>query len=91
MQEIFSALSKRNSQPFVEAMADDLDWTVSGTSKWSRTYHGKNAVLTELLAALRSKLDGHYTNTAHRFIAENDIVVVECEGHSTTKAGVPYN
>jgi hypothetical protein len=91
MQNIFSELSKGNGKPFVEAMADDICWTVTGSTKWSRTYRGKEAVLTELLGPLNSQFADQYTNTAHRFIAEDDYVVVECRGRVTTKAGTPYN
>ena len=91
MQHIFVELSKGNGNPFIESMADDISWTVTGTTKWSKTYHGKQAVLTELLGPLFSQFADQYTNTAHRFIAEDDYVVVECRGHVTTKAGTPYN
>lgn len=91
MQNIFSELTKGNSKPFVEAMADDFCWTVTGSTKWSGTYQGKQAVLTELLRPLTSLFADQYTNTAHRFIAEDDYVVVECRGRVTTKAGMSYN
>lgn len=91
MQHIFAELSKGNGKAFVESLADDFCWTVTGTTKWSKTYRGKQAVLTELLGPLFSKFADQYTNTAHRFIAEDDYVVVECRGHVTTKTGVPYN
>jgi len=91
MQNIFSELSKGNGKPFVESLADDICWTIIGSTKWSRTYRGKEAVLTELLRPLFAQFADQYTNTAHRFIAEDDYVVVECRGRVTTKSGTPYN
>jgi len=91
MQRICSELSKGNGKPFVESLADDFCWTVTGSTKWSGTYRGKQAVLTELMGPLFSQFADQYTNTAHRFIAEDDYVVVECRGRVTTKAGIPYN
>ena len=91
MQNIFSELSKGNGKPFVESLADDFCWTIIGSTKWSRTYRGKQAVLTELLRPLFAQFADQYTNTAHRFIAEDDYVVVECRGRVTTKSGAPYN
>jgi len=91
MQDIFSELSKGNGTPFVESMADDFCWTIIGTTEWSKTYQGKQTVLTELLQPLISQFETQYTNTASRFIAEDDYVVVECRGNVTTKAGLPYN
>jgi len=90
MQNIFSELSKGNGKPFVESLADDICWTIIGSTKWSRTYRGKEAVLTELLRPLFAQFADQYTNTAHRFIAEDDYVVVECRGRVTTKSGTPY-
>jgi len=91
MQNIFSELAKGNGKPFVENLADDICWTIIGSTKWSRTYRGKEAVLAELLRPLFAQFADQYTNTAHRFIAEDDYVVVECRGRVTTKSGTPYN
>jgi uncharacterized protein len=43
------------------------------------------------LEILFSQFSDQYTNTADRFIAEGDHVVVQCRGHVTTKSGIPYN
>jgi hypothetical protein len=91
MQHIFSELSQGNSAPLYENMADDFTWIVMGTTEWSGTYRGKQSVIDELISPLRSKLSDQYTNTASRFIADGDFVVVECQGLSTTKTGVLYN
>src|SRR5262245_13302583 len=91
MQHIFFELSKGNGKPFVESLANDFCWTITGTTEWSGTYSGKQAVITELLKPLFSRFADRYTNTAHRFIAEGDYVVVECRGRVTTRAGKPYN
>ncbi len=91
MQQIFEELSKGNSEPLVASMADDFRWTVTGTTKWSRTYEGKQSVLVELFGPLRARINGRMRTTAHRLIAEDDFVVVEARGSNTTKSGVPYN
>ena len=89
LQEIFAALAQTNSRPLVDAMADDFRWTMVGSNQWAKTYAGKQAVIGELFAALRRKMD-RVTTIAHRFIAEGDHVVVEARGANTTKAGLPY-
>ena len=91
LQNIFSELSKGNGKPFVESLADDICWTIIGSTKWSGTYRGKQAVLNELLKPLFAQFADQYTNIAHRFIAEDDYVVVECRGRVTAKSGAPYN
>ena len=91
IQQIFEELSKGNSEPFVANMADDFRWTVTGTTKWSRTYEGKQSVLAELFGPLSARIKGRLRTTAHRMIAEGDFVVVEARGSNTTKSGAPYN
>ena len=91
IQNIFAEMAKGNSKPFVESMADDFRWILPGTNQWSRTFDGKNAVLTELFGMLSSAIAGPIITTAERFIADGDYVVVEARGKSTTKAGNPYN
>jgi ketosteroid isomerase-like protein len=91
VQEIFAELAQGNSRPLVEAMADDFCWTVSGSNRWSGTYQGKQKVLNELLAVLRTRIEGRIKTIAHRFIAEGEFVVVEARGNNTTKDGRPYN
>ncbi len=91
MVQIYAELAKGNSRPFVEGLADDVRWTIAGKTKWSRTYEGKEAVLKELLAPLRSQFAEPYRATAERIIAEGDFVVAEVRGYVTTKAGKAYN
>lgn len=91
MKSICDELARGNSRPFIDSMADDFCWTVTGTTKWSRTYEGKQAVLSELLGPLVEQLATKYTNVADRLIAEDDYVVVECRGSVMTKSGKPYN
>lgn len=91
MQKVFAELAKGNGKPFVDSMADDFRWTITGTTPWSKTYDGKQAVLKDLMQPLFSQFADRYTNTAQRFIAEDDYVVVECHGRVTTKSGKPYN
>ncbi|HEY4678530.1 MAG TPA: nuclear transport factor 2 family protein [Candidatus Angelobacter sp.] len=91
LQNIFAELTQGNSRPLVESMADDFRWTVIGSTKWSRSYNGKEAVLKELLAPLRSMIADRIRTIAHLFIAEGDHVVVEARGNNVTKSGLPYN
>lgn len=90
LQAAFAELAVSNAKPFVDLMADDFCWVCTGTTRWSRRYASKQTVLNELFAPLRAKL-GRITTVAHRFIADGDCVVVEAQGHNTTREGVPYN
>jgi hypothetical protein len=90
LQGIFAELEKGNGRPFVEAMADDFRWHMIGTTAWSGTYEGKRDVQRRLLRPLMAQFADRYTNTASRFVAEGEHVVVECRGSVTTRAGRPY-
>jgi len=72
-------------------MAEDFCWIITGSTAWSRTYRGKAAVRAELLDPLFAQFADAYSNSAQRFIAEDDHVVVECRGKVTTKKGQPYH
>ena len=71
-------------------MADDVIWTIIGTTSWSGSYSGKRAVVSDLLIPLAANFDGSNIVTAERFIAEGDLVVVEGRNHSVTKRGDAY-
>ena len=91
VQGIFAELAAGNSKPFVDSFADDIQWTIIGSTEWSGTFRGKRSVLTELLGPLRAQLAERLKVTAHRFIADGAHVVVEGRGYATTKAGQAYN
>lgn len=91
LQRICAALATGDAVPFREAMADDFCWTITGTTAWSGTYRGKEAVLRDLLAPLVAQFADTYTNVAHNFVAEGDQVVVECRGRVGTKSGGRYD
>ena len=86
LQNIFSELSKGNGVLCRKPGRRHL-LTIIGSTKWSGTYRGKQAVLNELLKPLFAQFADQYTNTAHRFIAEDDYVVVECRGPRHYKVG----
>jgi uncharacterized protein len=91
MENVFAALAKGDGRPFLDALSDEAHWTVTGSSPWSRTYEGKQAIVDELMRPLFRQFADRYTAHATRIVAENDIVVVEACGRATTKAGKPYH
>ena len=91
MERIFAGLSIGDRGPFRDAMAEDFSWTIIGSTDWSRTYRGKQAVGDQLIAPLFAQFADTYTNTAERLIAEDDFVVVECRGRVSTRSGRRYD
>lgn len=91
VEQIFAGLAESDAHLFVVSMADDFRWTVTGATRWSRTYEGKQAVIGELFSVLSSKMAGPIRTVADRILADGDYVVVEAHGSNTTKSGKPYN
>jgi uncharacterized protein len=91
VQDIFDELANGNSAPLLASLADDFRFVVMGSSRWSRSYDGKAAVLAELFAPLRANIEGKITTIPVRIIAEGDHVVVEARGRNTTTGGMAYN
>jgi len=91
IQQIFSDLARGDSKRFIDSMSDNFAWTVTGTAEWSKTFHGKQAVISELFGLLQAVLAGPVLTTADRIIADDDYAAVEAHGESTTRDGKPYN
>lgn len=91
VESLFAALAQGDTRPFADAMADDFSWTISGHGPWGRTWRGKQQVRQGLMAPLFSQFAGTYRNRATRIVAEGDVVVVECRGDVSTKAGKRYD
>lgn len=91
IQDIHAELAKGNGRPFIDSLADDFRWIMKGRTAWSGTYEGRQAVQDELLTPLYAQFESRYRNTAERFIAEDDLVVVQCQGDVLTKSGERYD
>ncbi len=92
MEEIFASAGNpdpalRDRSLFVASLADDARWVVTGQYSWSRTFTGKEAILSDLHGHVRSLLVERARTVAHRFIADGDYVIVEARGDNATRAG----
>jgi ketosteroid isomerase-like protein len=91
MEEIFARVADRDSSLFVESLAENVTWRVTGRNSWSRTFEGKSSVLGDLMGHFRSLLVERPRTVAQRFIADGDYVVVEARGDNLTKTGMRYD
>lgn len=91
MQEMFEELGKGNGDAFLGNMADDVQFTIIGSTKYSGTFNGKKELVEKLLAPLSAQLEGGITITPENFIADGDIVAMQAKGKSTTKEGKSYD
>jgi ketosteroid isomerase-like protein len=91
IEAVFARLAEGDGRALVEAMADDFCWHIPGSTAWSGSYRGKQAVREQLLAPLMAQFADRYTSTASRIVADGDVVVVETQGRVTTRTGKPYH
>jgi ketosteroid isomerase-like protein len=91
IQDVFTAWAGGDGMAFFNTLAEDVQWTVIGTSPVSRTYTSRQAFVDGAAKPLTAKLAGPIQPTVVNIIAEGDNVVLQWEGKATTKAGKPYN
>ncbi len=72
-------------------LADDVTWTNIGSTKFSGTYIGKQALAEDLLGPLFSQLKAGISSEIERLTAEGDCVVAQTSGTAETMNGTPYN
>jgi ketosteroid isomerase-like protein len=92
LQGIYAEISRGNLQPLLDSMADDIEWTIIGSTALSGTSRGKQEVIDKLLKPIRARLaDGPIVFQPDRFIAEGEYVVMQAHGRATALSGKPYN
>lgn len=91
VQTIMDALVRADRQPLFDAMADEVTWRWMGTSQWSKSFEGKQAVLGELFGGVDESLSDSYSVQVHKVLADGDHVVVEHTGSNATPDGRQYN
>ena len=87
----FQALSAGDPRPYLDLLADDIVWKVTGKTSWSGIYRGKRALITELLRPVSERIEGQYKASVVQVLVEGDRVVVETKGHNVTCGGMRYD
>ncbi|SEP50199.1 hypothetical protein SAMN02990966_07565 [Rhodospirillales bacterium URHD0017] len=92
LRHVYGEISKGNVQPLLDSLADDVEWTIIGSTALSGTSRGKQEVIDKLLKPIRARLaDGPIVFQPERFIAEGEYVVMQAKGRATALSGKPYN
>ena len=77
---------------FLEALADDLSWTATGSSPVSGTYHGKQEYVDEVYEPLDERLASWPKPVVKRIIGEGEWAAVQFDSEGGKgKNGVDYN
>ena len=91
VRTLFDAGNRGELEGCLSLMADDVTWTNIGSTKYSGTFVGKEALIANLLGPLFDQLSTGIATTLHSMIAESDLVAVQSRGRAETKDGRPYN
>jgi ketosteroid isomerase-like protein len=90
VQDMFAAWS-RGQGGFLDLLADDVRWTVIGSTAVSRTYTSKRAFVEGAVKPLGEKISGAIQPTLRDVIADGDMVVLQWDGRAVGKNGTLYN
>lgn len=91
IRNMFAELSKGNGEAFLGTLADDVCYTIIGTSKYSSTFNGKQDLINRLLGPLTAQLEGGIALTPDNLIAEGEFVAMQAHGKAQSKNGVAYD
>jgi uncharacterized protein len=91
VQQVYTDSANRSGTTFVDNLADDACWVVTGQYSWSHEFRGRAAILDGLMGHFRSFFAERPRTVAFNFIADGDYVAIEARGDNVTKAGLRYD
>jgi len=81
---------QRTGSPF-DLLADDVVWTITGSSAQAKIYTSKQQLISEVLDPLNARLSKRITPEVKGIYADGDMVIVLWRSKAETNAGKPYN
>jgi hypothetical protein len=91
IQDAFAGWARGDTGAFFNLLADDVRWTVIGSTPVSRTYASRDAFVEGAAKPLTAKLAGPIVPTVRDIIADGDKVVLQWDGRSSGKNGTIYH
>ena len=91
VREAYEALARSDGSRLADLLADDVVYTVIGTTASSGVYRGRGEVLGRLFRPLVAALATPLAIEVQSLTAEDDRVVAQLQGHATLRSGVPYD
>jgi ketosteroid isomerase-like protein len=90
IRDAFEAWGHGDGRVFFKLVADDVRWTVIGSTPISRTYNSKRD-FRNALSSMSEHLASELKVVLHDVIADGDKVAVQFESHATGKNGSAYD
>lgn len=92
IRNMWAEASKGSVEGFLNGFADDVHYTIIGTTKFSGIFKGKQDLLSRAFMPLMSELESPGSMVTDNLIAEGDYVVQQGHGiDRKAKSGQPYN
>jgi ketosteroid isomerase-like protein len=91
VEDAFAKWARGDGSAFMGLLADDVRWTVIGSTPVSRTYTSKQAFLQGAVKPLGTKLSGPILPTVRDLIADGEKLALQWEGRSSGKNGTIYH
>lgn len=89
--DFYAAGARGDMDAALGMLADDITWTNIGSTRFSGSYVGKQALVEQLIGPLFGNLKAGIASEIERLTAEGDIVVAQTNGMAETHDGKPYN
>lgn len=89
IQQAFEQWASGNGN-FFDLLTDDVQWTITGSSPFSKTYTGKQQFINETVTPLTSRLAKPIVPKIRGVYADGDVVIALWDGTATAKDGKPY-
>jgi uncharacterized protein len=87
VREAFRPWESGDPAPFFELIADDVRWTVIGTTVASGVFNSKQALVDGAFGPLLDLLDGPLVTTFREVAGDGDRVFLRFESEGMTKRG----
>lgn len=90
VREAFRSWEEGDSGPLFDLIADDVRWTVIGSTPVSGVYESKQALVDAAFGPLLERLDGRLKTRFVDLAAEGDKVFLRFESSGMAKTGLAY-
>jgi ketosteroid isomerase-like protein len=84
IESFFEAGNRGDLDGCLGLLDERVTWTNIGSTRFSGTFVGKQAVIKDLLRPVFGKLKSGIRSTVHNIVGEHDFVVAESRGHAET-------
>jgi uncharacterized protein len=85
----FERWAQGTGSPF-ELLLPDAQWTIVGSSPLSKTYHGVQSFLDEVIRPFNARMRTPLVPTVRGIYADGDMVITLFDAAATAADGLPY-